>query len=257
MPVSKETTKRKGFPSKLENITFRDRFIWLWLNAPTHQVLSELKIHRSTSYVYRAKLNLPRRRKDWSLNKHPKGMLGKNHTNENKMKQSLVAKNLWKTVSFRKKALANMPERSKLIQQRMVERLKYFPNSVYSNARRGARSDIGPIHFRSRWEANYARYLNLLKSKAKIDHWEYEADTFWFEKIKRGVRSYLPDFKIFNLDGSIEYHEVKGWMDDKSKTKLKRMKKYHPDVKIVLIDEKAYKELDKELKHLIPGWEIK
>src|SRR4051812_46374772 len=69
--------------------------------------------------------------------------------------------------------------------------------------------------------------------------WEYEPDTFWFEKIKRGVRSYLPDF--IDMNGT-SYHEVKGWMDPKSVTKIKRMANY-PAVKLVVITGKEYKSV--------------
>lgn len=109
----------------------------------------------------------------------------------------------------------------------------------------------GSIYFRSMWEANYALYLDWLVKQKQIKDWEYESDTFFFEKIKLGTRSYRPDFKVFNKDGSVEYHEVKGYMDSKSKTKLKRMKKYHPLVKIVLIERAFYMDMLNKLKGII------
>lgn len=110
-------------------------------------------------------------------------------------------------------------------------------------------------YYRSSWEANYGYYLEFLKSHGKIKAWAHEPDTFWFEVVKRGVRSYLPDFKVTNNDGAVYYVEVKGWMDPKSATKLKRMKKYHPEVELRLVDAKAYKILAGQVKNLIPGWE--
>jgi hypothetical protein len=110
-------------------------------------------------------------------------------------------------------------------------------------------------YYRSRWEANYARYLEWLKRRGEILSWEHEPETFWFEGIKRGCVSYLPDFKITDKDGTLEYHEVKGWMDPKSKTKIKRMAKYHPDVKLVVIKKSAYKKLESLLSRMITGWE--
>jgi len=65
--------------------------------------------------------------------------------------------------------------------------------------------------------------------------WRYEATTFWFEQIKRGVRSYKLDFEVTNRDGSIEYHEVKGWDYARGQTARKRMACHHPTVKLVLI----------------------
>lgn len=116
--------------------------------------------------------------------------------------------------------------------------------------------EIGGVrkYYRSKWEANYARYLEWLRSRGDISNWEHEPKTFWFEAIRRGVRSYLPDFRVTENGGAEVYHEVKGWMDPKSKTKLKRMAKYHPTVKIVVIDKKAMASVS-TLARLIPGWE--
>lgn len=110
-------------------------------------------------------------------------------------------------------------------------------------------------YYRSLWEANYARYLQFLKEQGEIADWEHEPDTFWFENIKRGVRSYLPDFKVTNTGGSVEYHEVKGWMDPKSKTKIRRMAKYYPEVKLIVIDKKAYGAIKRRARALLEGWE--
>lgn len=121
--------------------------------------------------------------------------------------------------------------------------------------RGGKRDDLDGLYVRSAWEANYCRYLNWLKEQGEITHWEYEPQTFWFEGIKRGNRSYTPDFRITNADGSVEYHEIKGYMDQASKTKLKRMAKYHPAIKLVLIDKPAYRALAKDIRAFISEWE--
>jgi hypothetical protein len=116
-------------------------------------------------------------------------------------------------------------------------------------------------YYRSRWEANYARWLERERSEGRIVSWAHEPKTFWFEGIKRGVNNYLPDFHVVyppsGEDGKPieEYHEVKGWMDPKSATKIKRMGKYFPDVKLVVIDRKIYNKLERECKRTIEGWE--
>lgn len=120
----------------------------------------------------------------------------------------------------------------------------------------GKREDLNNLFVRSSWEANYARYLNWLVGLGEIKSWEYEPEEFEFKTIKKGNRFYIPDFKVTNNDGSIEYHEVKGYMDADSKTKLNRMAKYYPDIKIVLIDSPVYRALHKQLKNLIPNWEL-
>jgi hypothetical protein len=116
----------------------------------------------------------------------------------------------------------------------------------------GTRKDLG-IYVRSRWEANYGRYLNWMISRGEIRLWEYEKDRFDFP-VKRGGRSYTPDFKVTENNGDIIYHEVKGWMDPKSKTRMKRMAHYHPEIRIILIGEKEYKALSK-WRAMIPNWE--
>lgn len=110
------------------------------------------------------------------------------------------------------------------------------------------------IYFRSKWEANYARLLEWRKERGEIAEWEHEPHTFWFENIKRGVRSYLPDFRVTHLDGRQEYHEVKGWMDPKSETKLKRMAKYYPEVQVHVVAAPWFKANGPVLGFL-PGWE--
>lgn len=127
-------------------------------------------------------------------------------------------------------------------------------DNLHTSAKGGTRPDIG-IYVRSRWEANYARYLIHLKEQGTIASWEYEPDTFEFARIARGNRHYTPDFKVTLPDGSVEYHEVKGWMNDDSRVKLNRMARYYPDVKIILIDQKVYRGLAKSMRDTLPGWE--
>jgi Protein of unknown function (DUF1064) len=127
-------------------------------------------------------------------------------------------------------------------------------SSPYSRAKRGKRIDLDNIFFRSAWEANYARYLNWLISQGEIKAWEFEPKTFIFDGVTRGVISYLPDFKVINNDGSHEWHEVKGWMTSKDRTKLNRMAKFYPHEKLVLIDKDVYRSISK-WKGMIDGWE--
>jgi hypothetical protein len=153
--------------------------------------------------------------------------------------------------------IVNSEEYRQALSDRMTRNkigLKYRnKKSGFVNYYGGYRKDLGH-YVRSRWEANIARYLKFLIKNNKIKKYEYEKDCFEFKKIKRGNRSYTPDFKITNNDGSIEYWEVKGYMDAQSKTKLKRMKKYYPDIKIILIQKKEYKEIEK-WSRLILEWE--
>lgn len=119
----------------------------------------------------------------------------------------------------------------------------------------GKREDLGGLYVRSSWEANYARYLNWLIAQGQISKWEYEPETFEFHKITKGNKFYTPDFRITNIDGSIEYHEVKGWLDNDSKVKLNRFARYYPDIKLVLIDKPVYTAIARTMRPLIQEWE--
>lgn len=186
-------------------------------------------------------------------NGHPKGMLGKTHSPEFREKQRARLTGMWKDP----KSVLNTPEhrekKSNIMSQLMNERIKNGDEKLHTKGRGGKREDIG-IYVRSAWEANYARYLNWLLDKGEIHKWEYEVDTFWFEKIKRGVRSYTPDFKVWTHEDRYEYHEVKGYMDQRSQTKLKRMAKYYPNERVLVIAKDEYKAI-KQWSRLIPNWE--
>ena len=118
----------------------------------------------------------------------------------------------------------------------------------------GRRADLGDTYFRSRWEANWARFLNALVARGEVTEWLYEAQTFEFP-VKRGSRFYTPDFLVRYPDGREEFHEIKGYMDAKSATKIKRMRIHYPSVKLVVIDRKEYRRLAKVLAPWVPGWE--
>lgn len=192
-------------------------------------------------------------RKWHSENEHPRGFEGRVHNAKTRAIIGEKSKELWADPNSR----LNSNKLTQFRSDRMMEhqRTNRQMRQAYSRGKMGKREDLNGLFVRSSWEANYARYLNWLKSIGEIDDWEYEADCFVFEAIKRGTRSYTPDFKIYNTDDTIIYHEVKGWMDSKSKTKLKRMAKYYPEVEIVLIDEDAYRAIEKDVRMFIPNWE--
>lgn len=133
---------------------------------------------------------------------------------------------------------------------------KYYKSSKnknwFSHIKQGYYNINGKeMFFRSKWEANYALYLDFLIKQKQIKKWEYEPDTFMFEKIKLGTRSYKPDFKIYNIDENIEYHEVKGYMNSRSKTKIKRMAKYYPEIRLIVIDTSVYTDIKNKLGGLL------
>jgi len=182
---------------------------------------------------------------------HPRGALGLKHSDKTKLVISKKSKKSWASKTPEEKAEKVL----KMMKSRERNGTMIPPRNKVS-WKQGWRT-VGDqrCYFRSKWEANYARYLEWLRSVGEIKSWQHEPETFWFEGIKRGCVSYLPDFKVIHLDGCVEFHEVKGWMDDRSKTKLRRMKKYHPDVTLILIDAKSYKALGRDVQCLVPGWE--
>lgn len=108
--------------------------------------------------------------------------------------------------------------------------------------------------YRSRWEYRFALYLEFMKKHGKIMEWEHEPETFYFEGIKRGTNNYKPDFRVTFPTGNTEWFEVKGYMDAKSKTKIKRMAKYHPQIVLRVIDGTWFKTNSLLLKKVLPNW---
>lgn len=105
----------------------------------------------------------------------------------------------------------------KVLEQETVQ--KSGRGNAYKHTKSGYRSDLG-IVLRSNWEANFARILSIYK----ID-FDFEPVVFPFP-IKKGTKAYTPDFY---LGKTSEWIELKGYLDDKSKIKLKRFKRYYPE----------------------------
>lgn len=241
----------KGLKSKV--LGHEARFIKLNETLNDFALARRFGVTKSSVMRWRRNLALPTKHKGkWTRTKHPKGMHGKYHSEAMKWAACARMKALWadKSTIFHSKEF--LKRRGKAVS--MARPIGWMGTNSYSRCKRGKREDLGEIFFRSAWEANVARWLNYLKSLGTILDWQYEAKTFWFEKIRRGVRSYTPDFWITEPSGDKYFIEVKGWMDAKSKTKLKRMAKYHPLEKIIIIDSKEYRKLVRMAGNL-PNWE--
>ena len=226
-----------GFRSSAQNVCRRARQLGL----------TNIKRKMSND----VKQNMSEITKEWhKTNEHPKGYLGKKHSSETKVKLSKVSRNMWDNMTEEKLAERNM----KLVKTKHRNGTLYPSRTKCTWKQQWA--TVGGVrkYFRSQWELNYAHYLEWLKSKGQIKSWEHEPETFWFDGVKRGCVSYLPDFRVTENNGDVVYHEVKGWMDDRSKTKIKRMAKYHPNVKLVVIDSKSYAMLAKQVSGLVSGW---
>lgn len=185
---------------------------------------------------------------------HPRGFQSRTHTDAARKVIGEKSRDAWLVAKTFEVGLMSPKERQRRSDLATARAALPTGESAYTRARGGRRADIGPMYFRSSWEANYARYLNWLQARGEIDGWEYEPETFWFERIKRGVRSYKPDFRIHEK-GKSYFVEVKGWMDPRSATKLKRMKKYHPHVEVRVVGAKEYRAISSAVSRLIAGWE--
>lgn len=111
----------------------------------------------------------------------------------------------------------------------------------FSRCKGGFREDLG-MYFRSSWEANYARYLNYQGIS-----WTYESETF---ELEPGV-TYTPDFVLSNQS----YVEIKGWLTEKAKNKLRLFKEQYPHASLELVQRKKYRALYATYSTIIPFWE--
>jgi hypothetical protein len=178
---------------------------------------------------------------------HPRGALGMKHTPEAKAKVSEASRRMW----------AAMPESEREIRAertRLIASTRERTENTHSRGVGGRRPDLDDRYFRSRWEANYARWLNWLVAHGQITGWTYEPKTFYFP-VKRGTMSYTPDFLITHTDGRQEWHEVKGWLTQQGATALRRFARYYPEEVLVLIDAPVYKSIAQQAKSLCEVWE--
>lgn len=137
---------------------------------------------------------------------------------------SLTCKKKWLSKHYQGKNNPNYGnqwtmEQKKIASDRVTDKMRqgrFFCGATKS----GKREDLNSIYFRSSWEANYARILNLQNIE-----WQYEPRTFNFTGYTRGAISYTPDFYVQNN----KWIEVKGHLDSKSRTKILRFKKQYPE----------------------------
>jgi hypothetical protein len=131
--------------------------------------------------------------------------------------------------------------------------------NIFSRCKHGKRLDLDNKFFRSRYEANYARYLNYLieNNRDNVISWQYEPEKFAFKDNGYGIKAYTPDFKVFFSDSHYEYHEVKGWDYPKGIRARELFCKYYPKLTLVLISEDFFNRLHKEgIEKIITGWEV-
>lgn len=174
---------------------------------------------------------------------HPKGFLGKNHSDKTR---EIMSKK--KLQEFAKMSQEEKHRRAmKAVKTKIKNGGFNTTEKMHSRGRGFTRNDLKQ-YFRSTWEANIARILNHLGIQ-----WNYEYKRFFFNEPINHVLSYQPDFYLPQFDIWIE---VKGWMDEKSKIRLESFKNEFPDEnkKLMIIQEVEYNNLSKKYSWL-ENWE--
>lgn len=168
---------------------------------------------------------------------HPKGFSGHKHSVSARNKMSQRCKSAWanpnsifNTEEFKQK------KSDALHNHKMNGDYKTF--SIRGNTRCvvGGKMCV----FKSSWEITIAKKLQELKDSNFIQEWDYEKTHFNFDDIKRGIRSYCPDFEVTLNDNTKMYIEVKGWKMESSLLRIKMLQERYPQIKYYLIDEKEY-----------------
>jgi hypothetical protein len=97
--------------------------------------------------------------------------------------------------------------------------------------------------FDSKFEMKWARYLQFLKEQEEILEWYYHPVKFDFRSFdyKNKPYVYTPDFSVIENDGSLMYHEAKGYIETKDISRLRRANK-HYDVDFWLVMQRIPKK---------------
>lgn len=103
---------------------------------------------------------------------------------------------------------------------------------IAKNGNRGKWTWYNETHFRSTYEARFAKALDK-----RGWAWVYEPKRF-----RLSTTSYLPDFFVPTMKC---YVEIKGWLDPNSKEKIRLFREEHPELPVVVITEKLLKQFER------------
>lgn len=196
----------------------------------------------------KAKAKLSESMKKWlSENGHPKGYLGHKHGDETRKKLSEKCHAAWVNPD----SYVNSDEFRQKMSDAQHKRMMLGGVDVYSRCGKYP-CVIGGMYnvFKSSWEVVIAKRLQELVDDGSITYWRYESKHFNFDDVKRGIRSYCPDFEVALNDGSVLFIEVKGWRMEKSMKRISMFKERYPDVKFYMIDNDEYNKILSESDYL-------
>lgn len=126
------------------------------------------------------------------------------------------------------------------MRQAAAKRLREGRNNTQFYGVGGFREDL-KLYVRSRWEANFARFLRFTGQE-----FEYEPMSFTLSCGK----TYTPDFKVGDT-----YYEVKGWWSPVARQKFDDFCSEYPNVKLKIIGPDEYNRLRKSFSMVIESWE--
>lgn len=181
------------------------------------------------------------------------GKPGKPLPDERKKQISLFSKNMW--AEWKRTGTGQCSPESRARRAVAMSKLENAKRRGHSNVSAGERPDLGNVYFRSSWDANIARYLNLLQQCGEVRSWGYETRTFQFHNATVKPFTYTPDFEVVTPSGDTEYWEVKGWKDKKWEHKLALFRKTYPEERLRVINQREYLSIEKQFSFKVDAWE--
>ena len=181
-------------------------------------------------------------------NGHPKGFKGHKHTPDSKIKMSILSKRNWQNPKFKLRSEdATLRRSDTMFKNRINGKIQPHSNRKECNETINHKE----FNFKSSWEFGFALVLEKLRINGSILSWDYEPTRFIFDDVKVGIRSYLPDFAVFNKRGETIFFEVKGWKMNVGMKRIEMFKERFPNIKLHIIDEYEYKKVISETNYLL------
>jgi hypothetical protein len=194
----------------------------------------------------RAKISLSTKKR---INEHghPRGFLGHHHGESARRRISESSHRAWANPNSKLNS-----EHNRQVHSDRLHEIKMRGGINTYSSRGNHETVIGGKNyvFKSSWEKEIANRLQSLKDDGSITGWGYEKKHFNFDDVKRGIRSYCPDFEVSLNDGGKMYIEVKGWKMPSSMKRIEMFRERYPNIKLYMIDEREYKKVISESDHL-------
>lgn len=195
---------------------------------------------RKVTYSEEHRENISKKRIEYYKgNEHPRGMLGKKFTQQQKETLSKIHKESWANPN----SVFNTDE---FRQKKSDIMHKLRMSGSFNSYSKGKVIESFGYRFKSSWEYNVATKLEMFKKNGQIKHWEYESTHFDFPDSKRGIRSYCPDFKVVNNNSTNVYLEVKGWYREHDKERMLKFIQTYPSETLIIIDKRNYEDFVSE-----------